>query len=320
MYQTNSNPVHRFIVPVLLVAWGMAFAVEAAANNVEANREGSLITVRGDSAGNDIIVFQDYRGGVVVRGLNGTTVNGQNLVRFNNIDLNQLDIRMFGGADTVRLSNLEIGNDLFVNLGPGSDKLLSTTKPCFIGANIAIEGDSGNEIISLVGWTIGQDLAINGQTGTMNAVLQNLTVGLGLTVIGDNSQDTVLVQGCVVGDTTSIETKEGSDQVTVWDHAGFDLFVNTDKGIDSVNLDNVVTDEDIGVFTGEQNDTVIFTAVTSGKNITVTLDTGNDSFSGTNVFAEFDAVFDGGDGIDTFEDNGVAGGEKTEIKEFEIFL
>ncbi len=319
MYRTFVKRTSHFVVPVLLVAYGMFFSATAEANNVEANREGSLITVRGDSAGNDIIILRDGRGGVVVRGQNGTTVNGGPSVRFSNIDLNQLDIRMFEGADTVRLSNLEINNDLFVNLGPGTDRLFSTAQPCFIGANVAIEGESGNEIIRLYGMTIGQDLAINSQVGTSNVELRDLTVGLGLTVIGDNLQDTVSLLRCDVGDTTSIETKEGNDQVSVLDHVGFDLFVSTDKGSDGVTLDNVLTDEDIGVFTGEQNDTAVFTDVTSGKNINVAMDTGNDIFVGTNVFAEFDAVFIGGNSTDTFNDNGVAGGEETNIIEFEIF-
>jgi hypothetical protein len=40
----------------------------------------------------------------------------------------------------------------------------------------------------------------------------------------------------------------------------------------------------------------------------------------TNVYAVKDAVFLGGDGFDIFDNNGVGGGEKLEIKEFNQFI
>ena len=61
------------------------------------------------------------------------------------------------------------------------------------------------------------------------------------------------------------------------------------------------------VLTGKQIDLVNFNNVVSGNNIVVSLDRGDDYFTGNNVFAQFDAVFEGGAGFDVFMGNNVAG-------------
>ena len=65
-----------------------------------------------------------------------------------------------------------------------------------------------------------------------------------------------------------------------------------------------------------------FGAVRANEDVSIKVDagTGNDFVSVTRVFAAKDAVFIGGDGFDTFDNNGVDGGEKLEIKEFEQFV
>ncbi len=294
-------------------------AESATANNVQVALEGQLVTIFGDNLNNQIVVSQTATSDVVITGRNGTTVNGLASVRFRRVALNAMEIRMGGGDDIVTISNLMVANDLYVNLEAGNDRLQSSSLPSTIGANLTVEGGLGNEIIRLSNWQIFGDLYLDGQTGTLNSQMTGLDVGLGLTVIGDDANDAITVGQCMVGDSTSIESKKGADRITVTDFAGFDLFANTDLGNDVVTFTNVTTLEDVGVFTGGHNDRVTFLNVASGKNINVSLDIGTDSFTGTNVIAVYDAVFEGGDGVDTFTDAGVSGGEKTEIKDFEIF-
>lgn len=294
-------------------------AAAAEANQVQVLREGTLVVIQGDNLGNQITVAMNLAGDVIVTGRNGTLVNGQASVRLRQVGLEQMEIRMEGGNDIVTVNGLNVANDLYVNLGDGADRLLSGTTPSSIGANLAVEGGLGNEIVRLTGWSIGGDCYLDGQLGSLNATFTGLEVGFGLTVIGDAANDIVTLTDCWVGDSTSLETKAGADRVTVTDFTGFDLFVNSDMGNDTIVLDGVATLEDIGIFTGTQVDAVNMLDVASGKNITVSLDAGNDTFIGTNVTAVFDAVFEGGAGVDTFGDFGVAGGVKTEIKEFEIF-
>jgi hypothetical protein len=311
--------VNKSLATAMLAGSMLCLVSAAAGNQVVATLEGSLITIRGDQAANQITVTQNLLGDVFVTGKFGTLVNGLPQVRFNRVALNAMEIRMEGGNDVVTISRLNVANDLYINLGAGADRLQTGAYPSSIGANLSIEGGSGIEVVRLTGWTVDGDLFLDGQADSLTADLSGLTIGFGLTVIGDAAGDVVTLASSWVGDTTSIETKEGADRVTVTDLTGYSLAISTDVGNDQVTLDQVDTLEDVGVFTGAGNDTVTFTAVTSAKNINVSLDAGTDMFSGFGVFASFDAVFEGGAGFDTFGDFGVAGGVKTEIKEFEFF-
>ena len=305
----------------VLLLWGVTSSpVNVFGNNVQLLREGQLIKIIGDNLSNTITVSQGSTGNLIVSGRNGTSVNGQPSAIIRGVAINAMEVLLNGGNDRITFNNVGIANDLFLNLGAGDDQVLTAGNPSEIGANCTVEVDSGNEVVRLTGWSIGGDPSVLGGTGILNTTLSQLSVGFGLTVIGDNLNDAVSVAACEVGDTTSIETKLGNDRVTISSFIGFDLFVTTDRGNDTVSMFNVLTLEDVEVNTGTENDSVTMTTVSSGKNVKASLDAGADTFVGTNVSAAYDAVFEGGAGTDTFGDFGVLGGEKTEIKEFEIFL
>ena len=118
----------------------------------------------------------------------------------------------------------------------------------------------------------------------------------------------------------SVETKGGSDRVNLTTVEALLIGISTDAGTDQVTLIGVSTMEDIGIFTGPGMDVVAMMDVASAKNLTVSLDSENDKLSGMNVSAALDAVFEGGAGSDTFEDYGITGGTKKDVKEFEILL
>lgn len=309
--------IHGLFCLVVLCGYGPA---QVWANQVIAAREGSLITIFGDAAANTIVVSQNVAGDLLVAGKNGTTVNGQPSVWFKNLTLNAMEIRMEGGNDQVTISRLSVAVDLFIDLGAGNDRVLTGAYPSTIGSNLMVLGESGNDLVRLTGWTVSGDLFIDGQVGPLTAELTGSNVGFNLTIIGDLVGDKVTVASTTVAGTTSIETKSGIDRVTVSQFSGFDLFVNTDQGADIVSLADVLTLEDVGVVTGTQNDQLTMTNVASSKNILVSMDAGNDWFTGTNVSAAFDLVAEGGAGTDTLVDMGIAGGVKTEIKEFEVFF
>jgi hypothetical protein len=98
------------------------------------------------------------------------------------------------------------------------------------------------------------------------------------------------------------------------------LGINTDIGADTVSLSGIDVAEDLGVFTGPGADSVLMMDVVSLKNIIVSVDSENDRVAGTAVSAALDAVFEGGAGSDRFEDYGITGGVKKDVKEFEVFL
>jgi hypothetical protein len=296
----------------------------AYANNVGARVEGSLLVVAGDNLGNQIVISRNAAGDVLVTGQNGTLVNGKASERFARLQLNAAEILMGGGNDVLTLRGLQIANDLFVNLGDGADRLVSpAAAPVTVGANVSIEGASGNDTIRTEGLMVGQDYYIDGGIGVLNATIINSTAGFNVTVIGDDANDIVTLSQVAAGGEISVETKGGSDRVTMTTITSLVLAVSTDAnaliGADRVSLMDVTTLEDLGIFTGPGNDVVQMADVASAKNIIVSADSGNDTVSGTSVAAELDAVFEGGAGTDRFENFGITGGVKLEVKEFEVF-
>jgi hypothetical protein len=305
----------RMVVGGCLLASGAT----AWGNNVQVLREGALVTVFGDNAANDIAIAQNANGDVTVVGRNGTLVNGAPSARFPRVALNAMEINMAGGNDVVAISNLRIANDLNVQLGDGSNRLLTGASPSAVGANVSIEGGMQSDLIRLTNWVVGGDLTIDGKVGVLDAVLTGLNIGFNLNVIGDAAADIINVRSCTVAGTTSLEMKDGANRVTAADLITTNLFLLSDFGNDVYSLTGMAVAQDIEIATGKGDDRVTMLNVFVGKSLKVSMDEGADTFQGTNIVVTEDAVFEGGFGIDTFKDFGISAGIKKEIKEFERF-
>ncbi len=300
-------------------------AGNAMANNVEARVEGALLVIEGDNVGNQIVVARNAAGDVVVTGQNGTRINGVASARFPRLALNAAEMQLGGGNDVVTLRGLQIANDLYVNLGEGADRLtVPAAASITVGNNVAIEGAGGNDTIRTDGVIVGQDLYIDGGIGVLNATVTGAVVGFNVSLIGDDANDVMTLKSVMAGGDVSLESKGGSDRVSLTTVESLSLAISTDAnaiiGADRVTLIEVSTLEDLGIFTGPGNDIVQMMDVASAKNLIVSLDSENDRLTGMNVSAALDAVFEGGAGTDTFEDYGITGGTKKEVKEFEILL
>ncbi|MCC6510240.1 MAG: hypothetical protein IT423_14135 [Pirellulaceae bacterium] len=293
------------------------------AGDVAVALEGSLLRIEGDALDNQIVVAQSAAGDVVVSGQNGTLINGLPSVRFVRPALNAMEVRMEAGNDTVTMRSVQLANDLFVDLGAGNDRFVNpATGPMVIGANATIYGEAGSDVIQLNGTTVREDLYIDGGIGALNAQLTGVQVDKFMAIVGDEANDIIAVSSSSAGLGAAIETKGGSDRVTMTDVDLFALSINTDAnsaiGADVVALTRVNTVEDLGIFTGDGNDIVRMTDANSGKSIIVSLDAGNDQLVATRVAAAEDAVFEGGAGVDTLTNLGIFGGIKREFKEFEV--
>jgi hypothetical protein len=289
------------------------------ANNVQALLEGSLLKVVGDNAANSVLISRTATGDVIVSGRNGTTVNGVASARFPRLQLNAAEIRMEGGNDFVTLRGIQTGNDLYINLGAGADRL-NTTAPVTVGANLTIEGEGGADNIQLTDLTAFEDIFIDGGLDALTATLSGLDAGKGLTIVSDAARDVITLTNSMVTDFLSIESKAGNNSVSISGVIALAAFISAEQGADVVTVQGLLTAEDVGIFTGPGNDTVNLTDVDSGKSMTVSVDAGNDRVSGVSVNVTEDAVFEGGAGVDTLTDLGIVGGIKKDIKEFEIRL
>jgi hypothetical protein len=236
---------------------------------------GEVLQLRGDGDDNAVRITRTGGGQVIIKGLRGTTINGRNAIRVNGNGIKKVDIKLFGGNDTLIIQRLVASNDINIETDIGNDtvKLVGVRA----GKTLSVNTGDGNDVVSAVRVRTGEDFNIDTGDGTSRVHVNVTTVGGSLTVIG----------------------KDGADRV---------------------KIANTTVQKDLNVEVGEGNDNVRLIRILSRKNIKVDAQTGNDVVAVIKVRAVSDAVFLGGDGFDTFINNGVSGGEKLDINEFNRHL
>ena len=184
--------------------------------NVQVSLFGENAQLTGDAANNEIQVVVD-NGSIVVRGLNGTTIN-QGTTAFT----------LVTGATTLQGS-------LTASLGSGDDILTIGPGISFTG-NVSLSGDGGADTLQALTGTYGGQLALNGNDGATSIVvdgamvsgnldvrgqgatlasISNSTVHGRLDVITGGSADSVVVQSTTVDGVTAINTGDGDDNVVL---------------------------------------------------------------------------------------------------------
>lgn len=147
------------------------------AGNVLASFSNGTLTLTGDNAANTVAVTVSD-GDVVVRGLDGTTVNGGATdfvaVADSSSITGALNISMADGNDTVAVGAVTIGTDLSFDGGAGDDAL--GLKGTTIRGDLTSSDESGRNGFSIT------DSSIEGSAEIERAE----TVGLKNTTVGDN--------------------------------------------------------------------------------------------------------------------------------------
>jgi hypothetical protein len=145
-----------------------------AGGNVTAFVSGGQLFVIGDALDNAVTVRQDEFGNVIIAGVFGTTVNGQQVVNLGAFVPS--DVFMSGGFgnDQLDVAGLVVANELRVSGGSGNDLVqLRGTNSAFL----TVATHDGNDLI------IGQDVVarvgaqFNGGSGSDTAMLRNFFAG-----------------------------------------------------------------------------------------------------------------------------------------------
>jgi hypothetical protein len=286
------------------------------AGDVAASLSGETLSLRGDDAANSVRVIQDVGNSILIEGLDGTRINGVSRVLFDGTGLEKTDLRLFGGNDRLEIRALRASVDHNLELGAEDDTVI--LQDAVAGVKLTVKTDDGFDRVTANGVRTGEDFNIETEQGMASVAVNASAVGGSLSVLAKDNADSIQVTSTAIGKDLKIDSGKGDDTITVQNvNVGLTSTTIVDDGADRVTLNSLVATEDVNVEAGKDADRVAMTDVRSQKNITVLVDTGNDFVSVTRVNAAKDAVFAGGDEFDTLDDNGVTGGEKLEIKEFE---
>jgi hypothetical protein len=253
------------------------------AGNVNAFTSGGNLIIEGDDASN-VITVESFRDGIVqVRGFNDpngvpTVVNqGANALRlFYGVNGNVV-MHMKGGNDLVRVTNLVIGGDLTVDMGPGFDQF-ATGRDALIGA-----ARFGN---TLPGPLYVQDQLIV-VTGTENDfVFQSDTHVLGVSKIDLGYGDDVLTiqrpafSGANVeyfGD-LSILPGEGNDALNFTGFISRSVTIDDKLGVLNAQMNSMDVYGTLKFITTNGNDNIRISATNVRGNIEADTEGGNDFF------------------------------------------
>ena len=225
--------------------------------NVQISLNGANAQFTGDTAANQVEVVVD-NGSVVVRGLNGTTIN-QGTTDFTLATgvtalQGSLTGSLGGGDDVVTIGvGITLTGNVSLSGGDGADTLrvLGGT----LHGNLTLNGDNGVTSIVVDGATISGNLAISGAESTL-ASISNSNVHGRLDVSTGDSADSVVVQSTTVNGVTAIHTGRGDDNVV---------------------LQNSTLHGRLWVETGAGNDVVYVNSSNVGKSARIALRRGNDT-------------------------------------------
>ncbi len=230
------------------------------AGNVLVSLSGSNAQITGDAGNNEIEVVVD-NGSVVVRGLNGTTINS-------------------GTANfTLANASTSFPGSLTGSLGDGDD--ITTIGPgiTFTG-NVALYGEGGSDTLRALTGTYQGDLALAGRDGATAIVIDGATVsgnvsvrGLGATVASitgstihgrldaltgpGDSADSIVIKGTTIDHATKIRTGRGDDNVVIQNsYLNGQLIMLTGAGNDVVYIDSSSIARFARIATQRGNDTL----------------------------------------------------------------
>ncbi len=185
--------------------------------NVMVSIAGNSLFVFGDDAGNSVELTRS--GDVlVVRGLDGTTINGQSadfLVRDGSTEVRRsLFAYLNGGDDTFAFGpGVAVRKDAYVNLGEGNDTF--AIHGSRISKGLTVDLGNGTDSVSLLNAFVSRDLLIVGGSGDKNLSFEDTVLGNHVTILTSSGADNIVFDECVIEDDTYIATNSGNDNVLI---------------------------------------------------------------------------------------------------------
>ncbi|MEY3174171.1 MAG: Peptidyl-prolyl cis-trans isomerase precursor [Planctomycetota bacterium] len=209
------------------------------AGNVEVRVNGEHIQLHGDDANNAVRIRRGTSG-IVVEGLESTTINGGN-------DVVQIS------ADASALSGR-----LWIFMNGGDDKAViasGITAPL----GFRVYGGAGNDSLSAIGTTFQRLAGFFGDDGNDTVVLQDCVVNGSLQIFADAGDDLVSLTGTAINGEGLVNTYEGSDRVSCNNVTGGGrLDLRTGNGDDTVTVRNSTRSGLLNIATRRGQDSVMF--------------------------------------------------------------
>ena len=226
------------------------------AGNVTANLIAGNLIVQGDEADNVVELLSDETGTIVLRGLDGTSVNGNTeFVPGDGIPeiFGDLQVLLADGDDALVIDGIRVADSLRIEDDSGNNTV--TIQSFTTGANLWIEQGAGDDIIRVIGSTVGRHFVVNPSGG------ENILLTEQVQVSGDT-----LFQAGGQADSLIFNASNFSDDLLVTSGAGSDfVFVGPSELVDGPT----VIEDEVRIRTEDGDDDIVFSGPNAFGNRTV---------------------------------------------------
>lgn len=272
-----------------------AVAPSKYAGNVWASLSGGDLTIVGDGVANAISVESAGAGVVQVRGF-GTSVNGLNAIKTFNVP-GSINVRMNGGDDLLRVTNLVIRDNLTIELGGGRNEVLlgqstasdnkrfagTASGPVYVQDNLKLAGGPASDRVFQSHFHVRGtgSLSLGDGKDTLQIVRPsgsgaNVEYGASLRVYLGPGDDRVSMSGLVVDGNMIVNDNSGVAHL--WaksiDVHG-DLSIQTANLSDSITVRNLSVDKVFTIATQGGYDSLAISAI--ADRLVINAGAGNDA-------------------------------------------
>ena len=254
--KSNTSPTYQVLEPRKLLAGDVTVSVD-----------GSALSILGDVDANQIQIVGSPDGSAIVRGLEGTTINGGTAEFSAGANLRTVQVQLGDGDDEADIRGLVLQGALTVRAGSGDDFIEtqhSNVRGIEVSGNdgndvlqfdnvfsrrsIVIRGGNGDDTVAIGAMAANDDGLIDTGNGNDNLVADNLGIKEDMTLQLGDGDDQVLLAGETYGYRADIELGNGDDSLSILPAtndaaARFrkDLTVRGEGGDDLIALDANVT-------------------------------------------------------------------------------
>ena len=225
--------------------------------NVQISLNGTNAQLTGDAAGNEVEIVVE-NGSIVVRGLNGTTINQETT-----------DFTLATGAT-------ELQGSLTGSLG-GGDDIITIGSGITLTGNVSVSGDDGADTLRVLGGTLHGNLNLSGDDGVTSIVVDGATISGNLAMSGAGSTLASISNSTVHG-RLDVHTGDSADSIVIQSTTVDGVTaIHTGRGDDNVVLQNSTLHGRLWVETGAGNDVVYINSSNVGESARIAMRRGNDT-------------------------------------------
>ncbi|MEQ9409378.1 MAG: peptidylprolyl isomerase [Fuerstiella sp.] len=230
------------------------------AGNVTAQLRGQTAFISGDDADNSVeLLVED--GSVLVRGLDGTNVNGSTddfVLTVGTALPGNLRAVLRGGNDTFEVNGLQIGGNAAIDAGAGDDQIAITGEST-IGRDLSISGAAGADTITVHNSSVGRNVGINGNRGDDLIVVSMSDVARNIWIWGSAGNDDIVLDETRIGRDTHLAGLGGDDDIVIRDSELVDdLSISGNRGNDIIVMDSSTVGDKSWIFGGGGSDNMLF--------------------------------------------------------------